>query len=83
MKQIEKKKWASEVVALAISKQSENWQFMFQWWDKLRHIKSPISAKELIAKGWDPGPLIGIEIARQREINIDKARLALNYFRAS
>ena len=35
-------------------------------------LESPIKGDDLIAKGWEPGPEIGIEIKRQRMKLIDE-----------
>ena len=35
-------------------------------------MKSPVNGVDLIAKGWEPGPGIGIELKRQRMKLIDK-----------
>ena len=42
--------------------------WLFNW----KNIESPIKGDDLIAKGWEPGPEIGIEIKRQRMKLIDE-----------
>ena len=42
--------------------------WLFNW----KNIESPIKGDDLIAKGWEPGPKIGIEIKRQRMKLIDE-----------
>ncbi len=44
----------------------KSWQFIW------KHIESPIKGDDLIAKGWSPGPEIGIELERQRLKLIDE-----------
>ncbi len=70
---IESNNWTAEVIAISICKQIDNWEPLFKWLTKWRHIKSPISAKELIEKGWETGPSLGEELARLRAININKS----------
>ena len=45
---------------------------MKSWLLSGKDIESPIKGDDLIAKGWPPGPEIGIEIKRQRMKLIDE-----------
>ena len=47
-------------------------EYLKSWLFKWKNIDSPIKGNELIAKGWKPGPEIGIEIKRQRMKLIDE-----------
>ncbi len=49
-----------------LKKYLESW--LYNW----KNIESPIKGDDLIAKGWSPGPEIGIEIKRQRMRLIDQ-----------
>ena len=50
-------------------------EYLQLWLYNWKNIKSPISGDDLIAKGWEPGPEIGIEINRQRMKLIDAKKL--------
>jgi len=47
-------------------------EYLKSWLFNWRNMKSPINGDDLIAKGWEPGPGIGIELKRQRMKLIDK-----------
>ena len=47
-------------------------KYLSSWLYKWKNVASPINGDDLIAKGWEPGPEIGIEIKRQRMLLIDK-----------
>ena len=47
-------------------------EYLKSWLYKWKHIKSPVKGDDLIARGWKPGPEIGIEIKRQRMKSIDE-----------
>tara|TARA_B100000579_G_scaffold409686_1_gene398938 strand:- start:314 stop:865 length:552 start_codon:yes stop_codon:yes gene_type:complete len=47
-------------------------EYLKSWLFNWKHIDSPIKGDDLIAKGWAPGPEIGIEIKRQRMKLIDE-----------
>tara|TARA_B100000579_G_scaffold226570_1_gene185541 strand:- start:667 stop:1923 length:1257 start_codon:yes stop_codon:yes gene_type:complete len=57
---------------LEICRESPIKEYLKSWLFKWKYIKSPIKGDDLIAKGWAPGPEIGIEIKRQRMKLIDK-----------
>ncbi len=48
-------------------------KYLSSWLYNWKNIKSPIKGEELIAKGWESGPNLGIEIKRQRMELIDEA----------
>ena len=70
--EIETAKWNQEAVALSICKGGPIWRPLFRWWSRWRLIKSPISAKELINKGWIPGESLGQELQRLRRERLDR-----------
>ena len=47
-------------------------EYLKSWLFHWKNIESPIKGDDLIAKGWEPGPEIGIEIKRQRMKLIDE-----------
>jgi len=47
-------------------------EYLKSWLFNWKNIESPIKGDDLIAKGWEPGPEIGIEIKRQRMKLIDE-----------
>ncbi len=60
---------------LEICKENPLKEYLKAWLYKWRHIDSPIKGDDLIAKGWSPGPEIGIEIKRQRMKLIDEENI--------
>tara|TARA_Y100001968_G_scaffold20479_1_gene16118 strand:+ start:905 stop:2131 length:1227 start_codon:yes stop_codon:yes gene_type:complete len=60
-----------DVVAIAICVQHPFQETFLQWLQDWKQIKSPISAKELIKKGWEPGPLLKEELQRLRFQKLD------------
>ncbi len=69
---LERREWKPSAVALTITMASDFWRPMFSWWNRWRHIQSPISAQSLIKKGWEQGPELGRELRRLRLEQIDK-----------
>jgi len=57
---------------LEICRESPLKEYLKSWLYNWKNIESPIKGDELIAKGWEPGPEIGIEIKRQRMKLIDQ-----------
>ncbi len=57
---------------LEICKENPLKEYLKSWLFCWKDIKSPIKGDDLIAKGWKPGPEIGIEIKRQRMKLIDE-----------
>ena len=57
---------------LEICKENPLKEYLKSWLFNWKNIKSPIKGDDLIAKGWAPGPEIGIEIKRQRMKLIDE-----------
>ncbi len=65
-KLLEQGSWDPSSIALTICISAPKWKYLLRWWGRWRHIKSPISAKELIQDGWMEGPEIGAELMRLR-----------------
>ena len=57
---------------LEICRENPLKEYLKSWLHYWKDIKSPIKGDDLIAKGWEPGPEIGIEIKRQRMKLIDE-----------
>ncbi len=57
---------------LEICRENSLKKYLKSWLFKWKDIESPIKGDDLIAKGWSPGPEIGIEIKRQRMKLIDE-----------
>ncbi len=57
---------------LEICKENPLKKYLKSWLYNWKDIESPIKGDDLIAKGWAPGPGIGVEIKRQRMQLIDK-----------
>ncbi len=57
---------------LEICRENPLKEYLKSWLYNWKNIDSPIKGDELIAKGWEPGPEIGIEIKRQRMKLIDE-----------
>ena len=69
---LEKSKWQPQAVAILICKGIPVWHPLIRWWGRWRKIQSPISAKELLNDGWQPGPDLGKELQRLRQEEIDR-----------
>ncbi len=72
--EIESRAWSPDAVAIYICTGEEIWRPLIRWWGRWRLVKSPISGKELMKKGWKPGPSIGAELNRLRGEQIDKQK---------
>jgi poly(A) polymerase len=57
---------------LEICRENPLKEYLKFWLSNWKNIESPIKGDDLIAKGWTPGPEIGLEIKRQRMKLIDK-----------
>ncbi len=69
---IESGGWQKDSVALYICKGGILTQPLLYWLEEWQKVKSPVSAKELIAIGWKAGPKLGQELRRLRLLEIDK-----------
>ncbi|WP_320668263.1 CCA tRNA nucleotidyltransferase [Prochlorococcus sp. MIT 1307] len=70
--EIESNNWHCDAIALSICNGGPIWRPFYKWLNCWRFIKSPISAKELIQKGWEAGPLLGKELKKLRSEELDK-----------
>ena len=63
---LEQQAWGAEAVALLVSQNPPQRRPLLRWWGRWRHLKSPRSARDLIADGWSSGPVLGNELQRLR-----------------
>ncbi len=78
--EIESKNWDPKSVALEICMEPKSLPGLIQWWAYWRKIKSPITAKELMQRGWKSGPKLGLELKRLRLNHIDKENIFTSIF---
>ena len=71
-KAIEEANWHSDAIAITICLRTPLWKPLFKWLKYWRFIKSPTSAKELIERGWLPGPELRKELNRLRDRQLDR-----------
>ena len=64
--ELEARPWSAEVVALEVALMTPCWRPLLRWWGRWRHVKSPQTARDLIAKGFQPGPQLGEALRRSR-----------------
>tara|TARA_Y100001968_G_scaffold297440_1_gene306372 strand:+ start:4653 stop:5891 length:1239 start_codon:yes stop_codon:yes gene_type:complete len=69
---IENKNWHSNSIALAICLEIPLWESLLRWFNDWRMIKSPLSARDLIKKGWEPGPGLNEELKRLRRKKLNE-----------
>ena len=60
---------------LEICRENPLKEYLKSWLFNWKNIESPIKGDDLIAKGWEAGPEIGIEIKRQRMKLIDEQNI--------
>ena len=63
---LEQQAWGAEAVALLVSQNPAQNRPLLRWWGRWRHCTSPLTAKDLLAQGWQPGPALGAELQRLR-----------------
>ena len=71
---LEQRGWSPQAVGLMVALKPQQWRPLLRWWGRWRHVVSPITARELIASGWQPGPGMGAELHRQRCLLLDQRR---------
>lgn len=71
---LEAANWGPELVALLVSDRPAAWRPLLRWWGRWRHVRAPLSARELIAAGWQQGPELGAELRRRRLAALDQGR---------
>lgn len=64
---LEQANWSAPVVALAVIETPLCWCPMLRWWGRWRHATASVSARDLIAQGMQPGPLLGEALRRSRD----------------
>ena len=63
---LEIRSWSAESVALTVAMGVSCWRPLLRWWGRWRKIASPLSAKDLIARGMASGPEIGVVLHQAR-----------------
>ena len=71
---LESQGWMPETVAFMVCSQPPQWKPLLRWWGRWRHLKSPRSARDLIADGWSSGPALGNELQRLRLEALKRSR---------
>ena len=71
---LESQGWMPETVAFMVCLQPQQWKPLLRWWGRWRHLKSPRSARDLIAEGWSSGPGLGEELQRLRLETLKRSR---------
>ena len=71
---LEQRGWSPQAVALMVALQPRQWRPLLRWWGRWRHAVSPLTARDLIASGWQPGPGLGDELRRRRCLLLDQGR---------
>ena len=63
---LEQQAWSVQAVALLVTQNPPQRRPLLRWWGRWRHCRSPSTAKDLLAQGWQPGPALGAELQRLR-----------------
>ena len=71
---LEARAWSPEVVALQVALMTPCWRPLLRWWGRWRHVKSPQTARDLIATGIQPGPQLGEALRRSRLQRLETMR---------
>jgi len=50
------------------------WKPLLRWWGRWRHLQAAVTAKDLMARGWKPGPALGEELRRLRWQRLEQLR---------
>ena len=58
--------WSAEVVALDVALLGPCWRPLLRWWGRWRHVASPVTAKQLLSQGMQPGPELGNALRQAR-----------------
>ena len=59
---------ASQTAAVA------HWKPLLRWWGRWRHVQAAVTARDLMAGGWKPGPALGEELRRLRWQRLEHLR---------
>lgn len=65
---------SADAVALALVSGDLPRRPLLRWWLRWRHLRSDVTAAELIAEGVLPGPLLGQRLAQRRSERLDRER---------
>lgn len=71
---LEVEAWSAEVVALDVALLGPCWRPLLRWWGRWRHVTSPVTAKELLAQGMQPGPDVGKALREARLRALESVR---------
>ena len=77
---LERQGLAPEAVAHAVcltthsTAQGSYWKPLLRWWGRWRHLQAAVTAKDLMALGWKPGPALGKELRRLRWQRLEQLR---------
>jgi poly(A) polymerase len=71
---LEIRSWSAESVALTVAMGVSCWRPLLRWWGRWRKIASPLSAKDLIARGMASGPEIGVVLHQARLKKLETMR---------
>ena len=66
---------SAEAVALALACGGPR-RPLLRWWLRWRHVRSPLSAEDLLAQGMTPGPQLGMRLRQARLEAIDQLEQA-------
>ena len=50
------------------------WKPLLRWWGRWRYVQAAVTAKDLMAGGWLPGPALGEELRRLRFERLEQIR---------
>jgi len=66
---------SADAVALAVALEMPQWRCLLRWWLRWRHVRSPISAAELMQREQlKPGPVLGLRLHQLRLQALDQFR---------
>ena len=63
---LEARAWSAESVVLTVAMGVPCWRPILRWWGRWRKIESPLSAKDLMARGTPAGPGLGLALHQAR-----------------
>ncbi len=66
---------SAEAVALTLAARGGPRRPLLRWWARWRHLRSGISAENLIAAGQPPGPALGQRLRQLRAERLDRERV--------
>jgi poly(A) polymerase len=65
---------AAEAVALALAASVGPRRPLLRWWARWRHLRPPVTAEALMARGMTPGPALGQRLRQLRVEQLDRER---------